>query len=123
MQWEDGPAITADVRAVQGHLNYLLYDVDVEGDSFTGMITCLARPGLPIIYRPSTEFVLALSHCGQIIQDVAGEIARHYLIPVADPYQFDPGNLVIKNLEAGVASVEGVQQLAVLGLRRLRSGA
>ena len=119
---ENGLTVATDVRAINEHLNYLLYVIDIEGDEFTSSITRVAQPNQPVVFRPSSDFVMTLSHCGYIVQDAAAETARHYLIPVTDPFLFDLGSLVLHNLEIGASSVEKVLQLAALGLRRLRAG-
>ncbi|KAF9520800.1 hypothetical protein BS47DRAFT_1357197 [Hydnum rufescens UP504] len=94
----------------------------MESSTFTNTIVWVAQAGQPIIYKPDVGFQLTLLHCGQIVQDAAAEIAKHYFLSNPDPYKFDPGGVLAIHLKAGVPSQERVTQLAALTLHHLHTG-
>ncbi|KAF9504437.1 hypothetical protein BS47DRAFT_1368789 [Hydnum rufescens UP504] len=72
--------------------------------------------------EPLTAEAFMDQECGQILQDTAAEIAKHYFISDPDPYKFDPGGVLAVHMEAGVPSEDKVLQLAALGLHWLCTG-
>ncbi|KAF9510392.1 hypothetical protein BS47DRAFT_1396026 [Hydnum rufescens UP504] len=119
---EQGPSAAADIRLINTSLYHLVYILDVESSSFTDTVVRVSHTGQPTVFKPDTEFSLMLLQCGQILQDTAAEIAKHYFVSDPDPYKFDPGGVLAVHMEAGVPSEDKVLQLAALGLRRLRTG-
>lgn len=122
MRRESGPGLASDTRTINQYLPILVYGVDTESDEFIKTITRVSRPGNSPLYKPSTDFCLALLQCGTIVQDSAAEIARYHGVPVSEPYVFDPGDSFAVHMEAGLSSENQVAQLVALALRRLRTG-
>ncbi|KAF9516605.1 hypothetical protein BS47DRAFT_1390654 [Hydnum rufescens UP504] len=106
---EQGPSAAADVRLINTSLYHLAYNLDVESPSFTSTVVRASRTGHPTVFKPDTEFCLTLLQCGQILQDTAAEMAKHYFLSDPDPYKFDPGGMLAVHMTA-------------LALRRLRTG-
>ncbi|KAF9511137.1 hypothetical protein BS47DRAFT_1395403 [Hydnum rufescens UP504] len=119
---EQGPSAAADIRLINTSLYHLAYTLDVELSSFTNTVVRVSRTGQPTVFKPDMEFSLTLLQCGQILQDTAAEIAKHYFVSDPDPYKFDPGGVLAVHMEAGVPSEDKVLQLAALGLHWLRTG-
>ncbi|KAF9512224.1 hypothetical protein BS47DRAFT_1394365 [Hydnum rufescens UP504] len=122
IQREQGPSAAADVRLINTSLYHLAYNLDVESSSFTSTIICVSCTGHPTVFKPDMEFSLTLLQCGQILQDTAAEMAKHYFLSDPDPYKFDPGGMLAVHMNAGVSSEDKVLQLATLALRQLCTG-
>ncbi|KAF9503751.1 hypothetical protein BS47DRAFT_1369300 [Hydnum rufescens UP504] len=119
---EQGPSAAADVRLINTSLYHLAYNLDVESPSFTSTVIRVSCTGHPTVFKPDTEFCLTLLQCGQILQDTAVEMAKHYFLSDPDPYKFDPGGMLAVHVSAGVSSEDKVLQLAALALCRLHTG-
>ncbi|KAF9503723.1 hypothetical protein BS47DRAFT_1369331 [Hydnum rufescens UP504] len=119
---EQGPSAAADVCLINTSLYHLAYNLDVESPLFTSTVIRASRTGHPTVFKPDTEFCLTLLQCGQILQDTAAEMAKHYFLLDPDPYKFDLGGMLAVHMSAGVSSEDKVLQLAALALRRLRTG-
>jgi hypothetical protein len=119
---EQGPSAAADVHLINTHLYHLAYVLDVKSPSFTSTVVRISQAGQPTVYKPNWEFSLTLLQCGQILQDVATEILKFYLITDLDPYKYDPGRILAVHLDAGVSSGAKAAQLAALALQRLHTG-
>ncbi|KAF9503615.1 hypothetical protein BS47DRAFT_1402250 [Hydnum rufescens UP504] len=111
----------ADVRLINTLLYHLAYNLDVESSSFTSTVVRVSRTGHPTVFKPDMEFCLTLLQCGQILQDTAAEMAKHYFLSDPDPYKFHPGGMLAVHMSAGVSSEDKVLQLAALALRWLRT--
>ncbi|KAF9504483.1 hypothetical protein BS47DRAFT_1368753 [Hydnum rufescens UP504] len=85
LRWEQGPSAAADIRLINTSLYHLPYTLDVESSSFTDTVVQVSRTGQPTVFKPDTEFSLTLLQCGQILQDTAAEIAKHYFVSDPDP--------------------------------------
>jgi hypothetical protein len=90
---EQGPSAATDVRLINTHLYHLAYILNVKSPSFTSMVVWISQAGQPTVYKPNGEFSLTLLQCGQILQDIAAEISKFYLITDLDPYKYDLGRI------------------------------
>ncbi|KAF9511611.1 hypothetical protein BS47DRAFT_1363741 [Hydnum rufescens UP504] len=119
---EQGPSAVADICLINMSLYHLVYILDIESSSFTDTIIQVSHMGQPTVFKPDTEFSLMLLQCGQILQDTAAEITKHYFVSDPDPYKFNPGGVLAVHMEVGVPSEDKVLQLAALGLCWLCTG-
>ncbi|KAF9516609.1 hypothetical protein BS47DRAFT_1360252 [Hydnum rufescens UP504] len=119
---QEGPSAVADIRLINTSLYHLAYILDIESSSFTDTVVRVSHMGQPTVFKPDMEFSLTLLQCGQILQDTAAKIAKHYFVSDPDPYKFDLGGVLAVHMEAGVPLEDKVLQLAALGLCRLRTG-
>ncbi|KAF9517093.1 hypothetical protein BS47DRAFT_1359856 [Hydnum rufescens UP504] len=122
IQREQGPSAAANVCLINTSLYHLAYNLDVESSSFTSTVIRVSCTGHPTVFKPDTEFCLTLLQCGQILQDTAVEMAKHYFLLDPDPYKFNPGGMLAVHMSAGASSEDKVLQLAALALRQLCTG-
>jgi hypothetical protein len=91
---EKSPSSTANVQLINTSLYHPAHNLNVGSPSFTSTVVHVAHMGLPVVYKPKAEFHLTLLQCGQILEDSAAKITKHYSLTDLDPYKFDPGGIL-----------------------------